>query len=563
MNKNKSSINIPEPIRSGAFVQTFRTYTRSASIFILSILFVIGGYAVVQIPLRQGSPDIIVYGATPAGISAALSAGKLGKKVLILEPGNHLGGMVTSGVSVSDAYSPDLLWSMGGFAARFTHAVEDHYGQVWTLGGTRHEPHVAEEIFRAMLEAQQNVRVEFGSALREVDTRDKAIISVVTILGKKHLAKVFVDASYDGDLMVLSGTRYVLGRESRLKYNESLAGFMPASIKEGARVDPYRVPGDPESGLLPHIIENPLTPMGAEDMSLQAYGYRLCVTADPANQLPIVKPDNYDPHEFEALGRIAAGHPELKTTFDFIGNVAIPNNKFDVNNVGIFSTDQIEGSSEYLNKDAAGRRAIESERKRYTMAVIHFLSTDERIPVNVRKEIGSWGLCKDEFTDTNGIPPLLYVREGRRMIGKYVITQHDLFGETSVPDPIGFGGFPMDQHIVHRFAHDGQIATEGILWKPLTRPYPISYRAIVPTSDQVHNLLVPVSLSASHIGFSSLRVEPTFMITGQAAGAAASISIDTHVSVQDVDYKQLSSVLIGQGAVLSPREAPAETLVVR
>ncbi len=221
--------------------------------------------------------DIIVYGTTPSGISAAIAAAKLGKKALILAPYKHLGGMVTSGISVTDAYPQEFLWAMSGFAGQFTHAVEQHYGATWTLGGTRHEPHVAESSFKSMLASQPNIEIEYQSVIKKVEVRDRKIVGITTEQGRKYSAQIFVDASYDGELMLLSGVRYVQGRESRLKYDESMAGFMPISLKEGARVDPYRIAGDPKSGLLPHISQNPGTPVGAEDTSMQAYGYRLCV----------------------------------------------------------------------------------------------------------------------------------------------------------------------------------------------------------------------------------------------------------------------------------------------
>lgn len=501
--------------------------------------------------LLKESTDVLVYAATPAGISAALSAGKLGKHVIVLEPSAHVGGGMISGVSVTDSYPQEIQWAIGGFAQQFIKSVETHYGSVWTLGGTRHEPHVAEEIFLKMLSNEPNVKVKYDERIESVKTANHKITSIVTDSGEIYSAKMFIDASYEGDLLVRSGVGYTQGRESQREYGESLAGVTPVAVKEGANVDPYVVAGNPDSGLLPHINLLTAAEIGSADSSLQAYGYRLCVTPDKTNQIPVVRPVDYTPSEFEAVGRIAVAHPEMNKTFDFIGNIAIPNNKYDVNNVGIFSTDEIEGSSEYLSSDNPGRRAIEAERKRYTMAFLYFLATDSRIPTNVRAEVGSWGLCKDEFVDNNGMPPRLYIREGRRMIGSYVITQDDLYGKTSIPDSIGLGGFPIDEHIVKRVVINGQIGTEGILWEPLPRPYPISYRAIIPKPGEARNLLVPVSVSASHIGWSSLRVEPTFMIIGQAAGAAASIAIDADTSVQRVNYARLSEVLIAGGAVLS------------
>ncbi|WP_080407426.1 FAD-dependent oxidoreductase [Burkholderia ubonensis] len=505
-------------------------------------------------PASSSNPaEVLVYGATPGGISAALEAAKLKKRVVILEPTNHVGGMATSGVSATDAYPQDRLWAMGGFAHRFVDAVNTRYGKTWTMGGIFHEPHVAESILLKMLADAPSVSVEYGAELASVQTENHEIKIVQTHNGHRYAAKMFIDASYEGDLLAKAGVDYTLGREAKSRYGESLAGVGPISIKDGARVDPYVVPGHPNSGLLPHVAPNNLGAPGTSDSAVQAYGYRLCLTADKGNQIPFIKPANYDPKEFELLGRVAKAHPEIVKTFDYIANVPIPNNKFDINSLGLLSTDEIEGSAEYADANANGRRTIEAEHKRYTMALLTFLATDPRIPPNVRDDVRSWGFCKDEFRDNGGFPWLLYARESRRMIGGYVMTQHDLYTETRIPDPIGLGAFPIDQHTVHRIAVDGQVGTEGAIWRPLPRPYPISYRSIIPKYSEIRNLLVPVALSASHVAYSSIRVEPTFMITGQAAGAAAALAIDSGSSVQNVNHAKLAAILVGEGAVLANR----------
>ncbi|HDR9499037.1 FAD-dependent oxidoreductase [Burkholderia cepacia] len=506
------------------------------------------------VPAPGSDPaDVLVYGATPGGISAALEAAKLKKRVVILEPTKHVGGMTTSGIGVTDAYPQDRLWAMGGFAHRFVDAVNTRYGKTWTMGGIFHEPHVAESILLQMLADAPSVSVEYGAELASVQTNNHEIKVVQTSNGHSYAAKMFIDASYEGDLLEKAGVDHTLGREAKSQYGEPLAGVGPISIKDGARVDPYVVPGQPNSGLLPHVAPNNLGAPGTADSAVQAYGYRLCLTADKGNQIPVVKPANYDPKEFELLGRVALAHPEIVKTFNYIANVPIPNNKFDVNSLGLLSTDEIEGSAEYANANANGRRQIEAEHKRYTLALLTFLATDPRIPPNVRDDVRSWGFCKDEFQDNGGFPWRLYVRESRRMIGSYVMTQHDLYTETRIPDPIGLGAFPIDQHTVNRIAVDGQVGTEGAIWQPLPRPYPISYRSIVPKYSEIRNLLVPVALSASHVAYSSIRVEPTFMITGQAAGAAAALAIDSRSSVQNIDYAKLSATLVSEGAVLANR----------
>lgn len=497
------------------------------------------------------SADVVVYRATPAGISAALEAAKSQKRILILEPSKHVGGMITSGVSATDAYPQDQLWAMGGFARRFVDVVAHRYGNIWTMGGIFHEPHVAESILLEMLSEAPSIRVDYDADLMTVRTQGHNIESVQTYDGRRYAAKIFIDASYEGDLLAKAGVSYTLGREAKSQYSEPLAGIGPISIKEGAHVSPYVVPAHPESGLLPHVTPTDLSALGDGDSAVQAYGYRLCVTSNRDNRIPIVKPDNYNPREFELLGRVARAHSELSKTSDYVAKVQIPNGKFDINTFGLLSTDEIEGSAKYAEADANGRHAIEAEHKRYTMAVLTFLATDPSIPSNVRADVGSWGFCKDEFQDNGGFPRLLYVRESRRMIGDYVMTQSDLFTETKISDSIGLGAFPADQHTVHRVAVDEQVGIEGAIWQPLPQPYPISYRSITPKYSEMRNLLVPVALSASHVAYSSMRVEPTLMITGQAAGAAAALAIDAGESVQNIDYAKLATILAADGAVLS------------
>lgn len=503
--------------------------------------------------------DIVVYGATPSGIAAAIEAAHLGKQVILLEPGRHVGGMMANGLGSTDLYD---MQALGGLVRAFFNTVHGIHGSSGSedQGGTLYEPHVAEQAFLQMIGQQSSLKVVYGAALVSAVKSGHSINSLLAG-GVTYQAKIFIDSSYEGDLMAAAGVSYSVGRESLQQYGESKAGVQNPALPSKVKIDPYAVPLDPTSGLLPHIEALPLGALGSADTGVMAYNYRLCLSADSNNQIPFSAPANYDPSEFEALGRwvqaFEASGNSLNVNY-FLAPRKLPNQKFDLNNSGgaVLSTDEVGANDDYVNASFAQRQQIAAEHQRYMQGLLYFLITDARLPESIRTAISSYGLCKDEFTDNGGWPRQLYVREARRMIGVYVMTQADGENKTKISDPIGLGGYNFDSHFVHRIVVNGSVYNEGngsvynqggyihVL------PYPIPYRALIPVSMQSDNLLVSVAMSASHVAYESLRVEPTYMVMGQAAGAAAALAIDEHVSVQNVNYSALSSQLQTDGQVV-------------
>ncbi len=507
----------------------------------------------------RSTDDVLVYGGTAAGVMTAYSAAKLGLHVVLLEPGAHVGGMVTGGLSATDLGEANVI---GGYARIFFRRVAEHYGrrglkrpQDWYS-----EPHVAEDTFNAMLR-EAGVQVVFHARLREhqgVVAANRQITSVTMENGQEWRAKVFVDCSYDGDLMAQSGIKYTWGRESGEAYGESLAGVRTITPQHqfGWPLLAYR--GDHQ--LYPEISPGPLPAPGSGDRNVQAYNYRLILTDEPANRLPFPKPDGYDPSQFALLAEYLREFPShmgrdpvLK---DFLYPVRIPNHKADFNNNGPISTDYVGHSWTYPDADHDDKRRIREDHLRYTQSLLYFLTHDPAVPATLRTQIGAWGLPKDEFEDTSHWPRELYIREGRRMIGAYVVTQSDLQSNRLKPDSIGMGSYNSDSHNVQRLAMpDGSVRNEGDMQVPV-QPYQIPYRVMTPRRDEMQNLLVPVCLSASHVAYSSLRMEPQYMIIGQAAGVAAALAAQVGVPVQDVAMARLQGELLKTGAVLDlPEDA--------
>jgi hypothetical protein len=497
--------------------------------------------------------DVLVYKADPSGIAAAIEAAHLGKRVVLLEPTQHVGGMMSSGLGTSDVYGTNVI---GGLAATFFQTVATNYGPAnatLDFSGTHFEPHIAEQAFNQMLAQQANITVVLGVSLSAISMNGTRIATFTASNGITYGAKEFIDASYEGDLMAAAHVSYATGREATSQYGEPLAGVQIPTPLDGLTVDPYVVAGDPASGLLQHVQAITLGAPGSADNGVMAYNYRLCVSQNAANQIPFPVPPNYNPEEFEVLGRFAAAVTASKTAPAetlFLGPGQLPNQKLDVNNGEPFSTDETGESVDYANADPATRAQIAAEVTRYMQSLLHFLATDPRIPPHVQAHFSGWGLCKDEFTDNGGWPWQLYVREARRMIGAYVMTQSDIEGNTTIADPIGLGGYAFDSHDVHRVAVNGMAENEG-LFSIANQAYPIPYRALTPMPSQVTNLLVSVEVSASRVANTSLRLEPTYMIMGQAAGAAASEAIDEGASVQSIDYATLANQLTSDGQVLA------------
>ena len=525
-----------------------RSGLRTLSLLTLCLCCALVGSTSGQQLAAQAS--VLVYAATPSGIMAAIEAAHLGKSVILLEPSQHVGGMTSSGLGQTDSYD---LRALGGLVQTFfqtVHAIDVAAGNPSDVQGLHYEPHVAEAAFLQMLGQYPNIQIVYGESLASVVMNGTVIQSIAMTDGKSYSGSEFIDASYAGDLMAMAGVSYAVGRESVAQYGETLAGVQVPALWDSISSSPYVVPGDPSSGLIAHVTPNTLGPPGSADNGIMAYNYRLCLSSDPQNQIPFTAPAGYNGEEFELQARNIAGVEATGKTVSlgFLCSLyTLPNNKFDLN----VCTDDVGASVGYPTGASASRQQIADSVREFDQGLLYFLLTDPRIPAAVQTSLHGLGLCKDEFTDNGGWPRQLYVREADRMVGQYVLTQADAMAQTSVPDPIGLGGFQFDMHDVNQVADPAGVLTEGGIEQPLTETYPISYRILTPLPAQATNLLVPVAVSASHVGYSSLRIEPTFMVMGQAAGAAASLAIDETATVQGVYYSALSATLISDGQVLS------------
>lgn len=494
--------------------------------------------------------DIVVYGATASGVVAAVAAAREGARVALLDPGTHLGGIVSSGLGHTDTGRKETI---GGICREFFKRVGKHYGKpiAWDF-----EPHVASDVFAEMVHAAK-VNVFHNSILHEytgVKKHGNRIVSIETERGNVFSAPAFIDATYEGDLMGRSGVTFTWGREGRDKYDESLAG-----VREGHEYSEhwFKEPVSAYGGhhkLLPNINHGPCGKPGAGDKKVQAYCFRLCLTKVKDNQVPIPKPFNYDAHNYELLARLIEALKKKQGSVprleQFISIYPLPHGKTDVNSNGAFSTDYVGKNWCYPTASYERRGQLWREHADYTAGFFHFLAHDRHVPKELKEETRQWGLARDEFDYTNYWPPQLYVRESRRMVGEYVMTQHDAETDVTKPDPIGMGSYNIDSRNVQRYAKaDGDAQNEGNTEVPAI-PYQIPYRALLPRRDQCTNLLVPVCVSASHIGYGTLRMEPVYMIMGQAAGVAAALAMDHKQVVQDVESTSLKRKLKSQGVVM-------------
>lgn len=486
--------------------------------------------------------DICVYGGTSAGVIAAYTAKKEGKSVLLIEPGRHVGGMSSGGLGYTDIGNK---YAISGLALDFYRRIGRHYGRFeqWTF-----EPKVAESLFQDYLK-RGNVTVLYEHRLHDVQKTGNVIKSIVLensrtgATGNTIHAKMFIDCSYEGDLMAKAGVSYAVGREDNSEYGETFNGVQ---LKDGHQflkdVDPYKVPGDSSSGLLWGITNSKLLPAGSGDKKVQAYNFRICLTNNPANRIPITKPDNYDPAKYELLVRLMEKRTWKSLNSGFIWS-GMPNGKTDINNRNGFSTDMIGANWEYPEADYAKRAAIWQEHTDYTKGLLYFVGHDPRVPEHIRKEAQEWGYPKDEYTDNGNWTHQLYIREARRMKGALVMTQHHCEGKEKVDDGVGVAAYTMDSHNCDRIVLDGMVKNEGNVEEGGFGPYPVSYRAIIPVEKEAANLFVPVCLSATHIAYGSIRMEPVFMVLAQSAAVAAGMAIDAGSSVQKVDVKALQATL--------------------
>ena len=530
----------------------------------LALLFAVPAAA------AEKSVDVVVYGGTSGGIAAALQAARMGCSVVLIEPGRHLGGLTSGGLGCTDIGNKQAI---GGVAREFYQRIYRHYAQsnAWTRETFaeyrqrakhsvdadtmwRFEPHVAEAVFRQML-AEAKVPLVLGQRLdwkNGVCREGTRIAALRMESGRTFPGRMFIDATYEGDLMAKAGVSYAVGREGNAKYGETLGGVRTKYAKSHQfekPVDPYVMPGDPASGLLPGIHAGGPGAEGAADCRVQAYNFRLCLTDVPENQVPFSKPAHYDPLRYELLLRyIEAGWTNV------LGNNApMPNRKSDMNNHGAFSSDDIGMNYDYPDADYAKREKIVAEHRDYQLGLLWALANDPRVPAELRERVGQWGLAKDEFADSRHWPHQLYVREARRMVGPYVMTEQNCRGRRVADDPVGLAAYNMDSHNVQRYVDAaGHARNEGDI-EIGVKPYPVSYRAIVPKASQCTNLLVPVCLSASHIAYGSIRMEPVFMVLGQSAATAAALTIEQGSTVQAVDYGRLHDRLIKDKQILNWR----------
>lgn len=492
---------------------------------------------------REIDTDICIYGGTSAGVIAAYAASMEGKDVILVEPGNRVGGLSSGGLGQTDIGNK---FAVTGIARDFYRRAGNHYGtfEQWTF-----EPSVALEIFESYLD-EADVEVLYEHRLHEATTRDREITGLyleksAAPSDPKTLirADVFIDCSYEGDLMAASGVSYTVGRESNEAYNENYNGVQLRHLHQFPdSIDPYVVPGDPSSGLLWGIGDQEPEPEGTGDKKVQAYNFRICLTDSTENRIPIRKPDGYDANRYELFLRLIEATGSESIYNHFIWS-RMPNRKTDINNKGAFSTDMIGMNWDYPEAGYEERTEIIEAHEQYTKGLLWFLGNDPRVPENMRKEMQQWGYPKDEYVDHGHFTPQLYIREARRMIGEYVMTEHNCTGKLTVKDGIGLAAYTMDSHNCQRLVVSGMVKNEGDVQIGGFSPYPISYRSITPQREECTNLLVPVDLSATHIAYGSIRMEPVFMVLGQSAAVAASLAIDSGSIVQEVPIETLQRIL--------------------
>ena len=526
---------------------------------------------------KQISADLVIYGGTSAGVIAAVQAKKMGKSVVIVGPDKHLGGLSSGGLGWTDTGNKGVI---GGLSRDFYHRIWQEYqkAETWkfqkreSYGGRGQgtpaidgknrtmwifEPSVAEKVYEGYVKEFQIpvFRDQWLDRDSGVTKTDGRIATIKMLSGKTFKGKMFVDATYEGDLMVTAGVDFHVGREGKSVYGEQYNGVQTGelfhrhhfdAIPQKKRIDPYIVPGDPSSGALPGISLDPPGDKHSGDNRIQAYCFRMCLTNDEKNRIPFSKPDNYDPKNYELLGRILdAGWREVFGKFD-----PIPNHKTDTNNHGPMSTDNIGMNYDYPNGSYDQRRAIIKQHENYQKGWLYYLANDPRVPEDIRSKMQTWGLPKDEFTDNGNWSHQLYIREARRMVGQFVMTENELLQRKPTPQSVGMGSYTIDSHNTQRYiTPEGYVQNEGDIGVKC-KPYKIAYGALVPKKNQCQNLLVPVCVSSSHIAFGSIRMEPVFMILGQSAATAACQAIDKSVAVQDVNYNELRKQLIKDGQVL-------------
>ena len=529
-----------------------------------------------QNKLTKQSYEIVIYGGTSAGITAAIQAARMNNTVLIIEPSNRLGGQTTGGLGQTDIGNKHAI---GGISKEFYQNIKKYYSNSdnWNwqkksdYHGSSHshkpnhedtmwtfEPSAALKVYLDMLKddkitIQYNQRLNRKTGVKKIKG---SIVSLTMESGEIYFGKMFIDASYEGDLMASAGISYSVGREDNSKYGESLNGVQTGKTGKSLKghkstaseshnfvngVDPYIIKGDPNSGILPYINADSPGNIGDGDKKIQAYCFRMCLTNKPENRIVFSKPLNYNELNYELLFRnFEAGYDKVPWI-----NSKMPNKKTDTNNKGGFSTDFIGQNYDYPEATYAEREKIIEIHRSYQQGLMWTLANHQRVPKKIRDEVSNWGTCKDEFEREDGWPQQLYIREARRMISDLVITEKHCEGIEKVNDGIGLASYTMDSHHAQRYiTQKGHILNEGNVEAKVPKPFPISYRSIIPKKEECTNLLVPVCLSASHTAFGSIRMEPVFMVMGQSAATAASLAIKNKKILQEIDYKELKEQLL-------------------
>lgn len=527
--------------------------------------------AVAMVSSQPLEADVVIYDATPAGISAAIAARRAGVSVLLISPHQHIGGLTTSGLGATDVGAGN---SIGGIGREFYQALREYYDDdgSWQRGsresfkGRGHrssddvawtfEPHVAEAILEKMLSDSGVQLLRSASIDRSAAFKTRSIpwrlIGLKLKDGRSVQGRIFIDASYEGDLLPMAGVPFTSGREANEDHQETLNGVQLGRAIHHQFKNPVSAwidPADPSSGLLPGILPEPHPVDGSGDRGLQAYCFRMCLTDDRTNQLPWTAPDGYDPGRYELLLRtFDAGSRKMPWHV-----VHVPNRKSDVNNNGAVSTDYIGGNHNYIEATDEERRQIIADHRNWQQGLIWTLATHPRVPESLQNTAKQWCRAADEFTDNDGWPWRIYVREGRRMVSKMVMNENHVRGTRKVLDPVGLASYGMDSHHVHRRAIDGFVRNEGDVQVGVNAPWPISYRSITPPPRSCSNLLVPVAISATHIAYGSARMEPVFFVLGQSAGIAAALAVQNETTVQKVPYQHLKKRLLEAGQILSRR----------
>ena len=522
---------------------------------------------------KTNQSDVVIYGGTSAAITAAVQLAQMDKNVIIVCPEKHIGGLSASGLGFTDIGDKSVI---GGLSREFYHRVYMHYqneeawkwqseneygneGQgttaindsmqtMWTF-----EPHVAENIFEEFIAENkiEVIRDEWLDRENGVEVVDGKITSITMLSGKKYEAEIFMDATYEGDLMAAVGVNFQVGREANSIYNETWNGVQCGHYHHShnfqqLNISPYVISGDSSSGVLPRISTETPGKNGSGDKRIQAYNYRLCTTNAEGNVVAFEKPKNYDPAQYELLRRVFRGG-----RYSMFGGGKIPNNKRDVNNVGPFSSDNIGMNYDYPEASYEKRKEILDEHISYHKGLLYFWGHDESVPERFRTSIKKWGLAKDEFQDNGHWPYQIYVREARRMLGEFVMTENEIMGRHKVDKPIGMGSYTMDSHNTQRYiTAEGYVQNEGDLGIDADQPYQIHLGTIMPKKQECKNLLVLTAVSSSHIAFGSIRMEPVFMILGQSAGVIAGMAVDRGVDLHDIAYDELKKKLIEVGQIL-------------